>query len=308
MKVENKEIGIKIGKKELKFTNIILDSYLDLFANSFINFKTKDLPYCLVNFTHYDNEIDKTSTEMNYDLVLEADSNQNIEILAENAITNKYYYKTPLVGQEWNTYKNMAIIDIGFANYDYELNKYVIYAYLDVSKYNIVVQESQPIVISRIDQITSDMKMWTNSTQIVAPYHLTNKGKLNLKGHEYQSIIPKLYSIGFGVLPYTLNKEYIAEELDIQKTGIGEIKINNTLEVPYKPNAKYFNTDIYFNNNWYFEEPSYSYLIYKFKLYIETYPNPEELPVLEDTGMFYLQYKENSKNGKINLSIKYERS
>ena len=38
MKIQNKEIDIKIGKKELKFTNMILDSYLDLFANSFISF------------------------------------------------------------------------------------------------------------------------------------------------------------------------------------------------------------------------------------------------------------------------------
>lgn len=308
MKIQNKEIGIKIGKKELKFTNMILDSYLDLFANSFISFKDKSLPYCLINFTHYDNVITETSTEMNYDIVLEADPNQNVEILAENSIINKYYYRTPLVGQEWDTYKNMAIMDIGFANYDYDLNKYVIYAYLDVSKYNIVVQDNQPIIISRTDKITSDMEMWTNSTQVEAPYHLTNRGMLNLRGYEYQTIAPKLYSIGFGVLPYTLNKEYTVEELDIQKTGIGEIKINNVLEAQYRPNAKYFNTDIYFNNDWCFEEPSYNYLIYKFKLYRETYPNPEEPPVWEDTGMFYLQYKEINKNGKINLSVKYERS
>lgn len=49
MKIENKEIGIKIGDKELKFTNMILNSYLDLFADSFIEFKNKDLPYCLLN-------------------------------------------------------------------------------------------------------------------------------------------------------------------------------------------------------------------------------------------------------------------
>lgn len=308
MKIENKEIGIKIGDKELKFTNIILNSYLNLFADSFINFKNKDLPYCLVNFTHYNNKIDKTSTEMNYDLILEADFDKNIEILTENSITNKYYYRHAQVGQEWETYKNKAIIDIGFANYDYVSNKYVIYAYLNVSNYNIMVQDNQPIIISRVDKITSDMSMWANNSEIKAPYHLSMRGMLNYEGMEYFTTIPKLYSIGFGVLPYSLSKEYLVEDLVIQRGDVGIVEIKNVLEAQYKSNTKYFNTDIYFDNNWCFQDPTYNYIIYKFKLYKETYENPENPPVWIDTGLFYTQYKKISKNGKINLSIKYERS
>lgn len=307
MKIENKEIGIKIGDKELNFTNMILNSYLDLFADSFIEFKNKDLPYCLINFNNINN-ITENSTEMNYDLILEADFNKNIEVLSPTSIINKYYYRNPQVGQGWSSYIGKPIISIGFANYDYTLNKYVIYAYLDVSNYNIIVQENQPIIISRIDKITSDMKLWGNSSKIKAPYHLSMRGMLNYEGMEYFRTIPKLYSVGFGVLPYTLNKEYLVEDLTIQRENTGIVKIQDVLEAQYRANTKYFNADIYFNNDWYFQEPTYNYMIYKFKLYKETYPNPEEDPVWVDTGLFYTQYKKIEKSGKLNLSIKYERS
>lgn len=307
MKIENKEIGIKIGNKELKFTNMILNSYLDLFADSFSEFKNKDLPYCLINFNN-DNNITEDSTEMQYDLILEADFNKNIEVLSPIAITNKYYYRNPQVGQEWDTYVGKPIISIGFANYDYTLNKYIIYAYLDVSNYNIIVQDNQPIIISRIDKITSDLSLWANNSKIKAPYHLTMRGMLNYEGMEYFRTIPKLYSVGFGVLPYTLNKEYLVEDLTIQRENTGIVKIQDVLEAQYRANTKYFNADIYFNNDWYFQEPTYNYMIYKFKLYKETYPNPEEDPIWVDTGLFYTQYKKIEKSGKLNLSIQYERS
>lgn len=307
MKIENKEIGIKIGNKQLKFTNMILNSYLNLFADSFIDFKNKDLPYCLVNFNNTNN-ITEDSTEMDYDLILEADFNKNIEVLSPISIINKYYYRNPQVMQEWNSYIGKPIISIGFANYNYTLNKYIIYAYLDVSNYNIIVQENQPIIISRIDKITSDMNLWANSSKIKAPYHLSMRGMLNYEGMEYFRTIPKLYSVGFGVLPYTLNKEYLVEDLTIQRENTGIVKIQDVLEAQYRANTKYFNKDIYFNNDWYFQEPTYDYMIYKFKLYKETYTNPEEDPVWIDTGLFYTQYKKVEKNGNINLSIKYERS
>lgn len=112
MKIENKEIGIKIGDKELKFTNMILNSYLDLFADSFIEFKNKDLPYCLLNFIQMNDEITEDSTEMNYDLILEADFNKNIEVLSSTSIVNKYYYRNPQVGQEWSDFVGYKIKEI----------------------------------------------------------------------------------------------------------------------------------------------------------------------------------------------------
>lgn len=308
MKIQNKEIGIKIGNNEKKLSNLILNSYLDLFADSFLEFKNKDLPYCLINFSHYDNFLDENSTEMKYDTILEADFANNIEILTDNTIVNKYYYKNVLGGEKkFDEFLGKKIIDIGFANYDYTLQRYVVYAYLKVSAYNIIIQQSQPVIISRIDKIESDMNLWKNDNRIKGPIHLTMRGMIDLQGYDYNRLIPKLYSIGFGVLPYTVNKEYLVENLHFNRNDIGLLEVQEEIENPYKK-TKYLNNDLIMSDSLILQQPSYPLLIYKFKIYKETFPDPLQPAVLVDTGMYYTQYKEITKFGKLKLSIKYERS
>lgn len=307
MKIQNKEIGIKIGKKELKFTNLILDSYLDLFADSFANFKEKNLSFCLVNFSNL-NIIDEKSIEMNYDTILEIDYSTSTESIIGNTIINKYFYNTVVSGKpDWQEFKNRQIVDIGFANWDNELERYVLYAYLDVSKYNIIVQDNQPISISRVDKITSDLEFWSNSTDVKGAYHLSNKGMLEFNGHDYNKTLPKLYSVGFGVLPYEINKEYLAEELNIKREETGKVEIKNILENEYTKNKLYFNPNLLMTENLKFKLPKYHLLIYKFKLYKEIYEDPSLPPKLVDTKKYYTQYKKIKKYGKVRLSIKYER-
>ena len=307
MEVKNLEVGIKIGNKERKFTNLILNNYLDLFANSFLDFKEKNLPYCFVNFTK-NNNITETSTQMEYDTILEADFSQNVEILTDRNIINKYYYTLPVVEYEpLESFQGQVIKEIGFGNYDYELNDYVMYAYLDISKYNIVVQENQPIIINRIDKITTDMNFWSNSNKIKAPYHLTMRGLLETGGFDYIRVLPQLYSIGFGILPYLYIDEYLVEDLDIEKTGTGEITVNG-INGNFAKNDLYPSPDLYPKPDLYPQTPTANLLIYKFKMYREVYEDPMLPPVLEDTGLFYVQYKELTNFGKINnLKIKYER-
>ena len=264
MKVENKEVSIKIGNKEKTFKNLILDSYLDLFADSFLSFKNKDLPYCLVNFTH-ENNINEQSTSMNYDTILEADFSNNIEILNENFVINKYYYKNAVAEEkELNEFKGYQIKDIGFANYDYQANKYVLYAYLDVSKYNIIIQDSQEVIISRVDKIESDMSLFASNKNIKAPTHLTMRGILKITGMEYETIMPKLYSVGFGAYFQKINKEYLVSDLNIQKTGVGKIQINTSLE-NYLEEGLYPSKSLYPSETLYPKKGRYQYLIYKFK-------------------------------------------
>ena len=134
MKIRNEEVSIKIGNKEHKFTNLILNGYLDLFADSFLDFKNKDLTYCLVNFTHSNVGINENSTSMNYDLVLETYLEDEIEILTDRSITNKYYYdKEVSGGKNWSEFASRQIQDIGFAMYNSTTKKYIIYAYLNVA-------------------------------------------------------------------------------------------------------------------------------------------------------------------------------
>lgn len=308
MKIENKEVTIRIGNKTKTFTNMILNSYLDLFADSFKEFKVKDLPYCLINFTKDNRNINEDSTEMQYDLVLQTELYQTKEIITSNTIINKYYYHAEQVGEEWDNFINQSIQQIGFANYDAELSKYTIYAYIDVSEYDIKVQENQPIYINRVDKITSDMDFWSNNSKVKTPIHLTRNGILELRGFDYLRIQPKLYSVGFGVLPYSMQKEFLVDNLEIQRPGTGQVVINNILNCGYDKNTLYFNPELKMSKDLIMRTPTLPLLIYKFKLYKETYPNPEEPPVWEDTGMWYTQYKKLKKHGDLKLSIKYERS
>ena len=308
MKIKNEEVSIKIGNKTKTFTNLILNSYLDLFADSFLSFKEKNLPYCFVNFTKENTDIDENSAEMQYDTILEADFASNIEILTGSNIVNKYFYKDPVASYPYlEDFQGQQIRQLGFANWDNTKQDYVLYAYLDVSKYNIIIQGSQPVTISRVDKISSDMQFWANSKRLKAPYHLTGRGLLELLGMEYQTIIPKLYSVGFGVLPYKFIDEYLVEDLDIEKTGTGEITVNG-INGNFAKNDLYPSPDLYPRPDLYPQTPTANLLIYKFKMYREVYEDPMLPPVLEDTGLYYVQYKKITRFGLIeNLKIKYER-
>ena len=222
MKVKNLEVSIKVGNKQHKFTNLILNKYLDLFADSFLEFKDKNLDFCCVNLTNEKTLVTAESTEMPFDTILEFNSAERSELLTENTVINKYNYESPLAGyNSLSSYIGQYIKQIGFGIYDYEAKKFELYAYLDVSKYNIVVQEGQPIVISRMDKVSTDMNFWSNANAVKCPYHLTTKGLLEVNGYEYDTVIPRLYSIGFGSLPYKFTDEYLVEDLDISKTGSG---------------------------------------------------------------------------------------
>lgn len=309
MKVKNLEIGIKIGLKERKFTNLILNNYIELFANSLLEFKSKQLQACAINITKQNINIDENSTTMQYDTVkLNRDFQ---EVLTENTIINKYTF-TDEDGVELfpslNEFSGQTIKQIGFGIYDYETSTFKMYAYLDISKYNIVIQEGQPIVISRIDKIVSDMKFWSNSKDIVAPYHLTADAIHLIQGMEYIRVLPKLYSAGFGILPYKFIKEVLAEDLTIEETAFGELTISG-LGNNFAKDDLFPSPNLYPRPDLYPREATANLLIYKFKMYYEIYEDPmEPETTLVDTGKYYVQYKELTNFGVIDsIKIKYER-
>ncbi len=309
MKIENKEVSIKLGNNTKTFKNLILNNYLDLFADSFLEFKNKDLPCCYINITKEIDQITEDSETMNFDTILEADFSNSIEILNDNSVVNKYYYKNVAVEErKLSEFVGQSIKALGFGDYDLKKQKYIIYAYLDVSKYNIVIQNDQEIIISRVDKITSDMSLYKNSSKIQCPIHLTRRGMLQIQGYDYTNIIPKLHSVGFGIVPYVLNQEYLVENLKIKKSGTGSILIDNFLQ-NYQKNELYPNPTLYPSPDLYPNPATYNLLIYKFKLYKETLLNPDtgEISYI-DSGYFYTQYKKLDKYGEFKLSIKYERS
>lgn len=116
MKIENKCVKIKIGKKEKTFTNLILNNYIDLYADSFLSFKTKWLPYCFIKFDSIQ-AINENSTTMDYDIILEAQYKDMQQIFTQKNVTNKYiYYNEAFMQNLLKNYKGEKITRVGLRN------------------------------------------------------------------------------------------------------------------------------------------------------------------------------------------------
>lgn len=308
MKISNEFVKIRTGKKEKIFRNLILNSYIKLFADSFLQFKDKTLNACLINFTNT-NEITEYSTSMQYDLAIIADSRDIYQKNSSTEITTEYHYRRQINGQDVylsDTYKQWfgsTIKDIGFAHYDYGTQEYTLYAYLDVSAYNVVLQENQPLAVVRQDKVTSDYSFWSNSPRVNAPFHLSVDGFKDIVGFEATYYYPRLYSIGFGELPYSLQKEYLVNELDIHQN-------NNIISIDgvqgnYLSDTLYMSPDILMSEDLFMREATWRYLVYTFHLWKRE--NPESDNYI-DSGLNYVQFNELRQHGKLDLSVKYERN
>lgn len=308
MKVSNEFIRIRTGSKEKIFRNLILNNYLKLYADSFLQFKDKTLNACLINFTH-DNNITEDSISMQYDLPIIADSRDIFQKNSPTEITTEYYYRRQISGEDiylsadYKKWFGSTIKDIGFAHYDYGTQEYTLYAYLDVSSYNVVLQENQPLAVVRQDKVTSDYDFWSNSPRVNAPFHLSTDGFKDIIGFEATYYYPKLYSIGFGELPYSLQKEYKVEELDITQN-------NNVITIDgvqgnYLSDTLYMSPDILMSEDLFMREATWRYLVYTFHLWKRE--NPESDNHI-DSGLNYAQFIELRQHGKLDLSIKYERN
>lgn len=311
MKIKNKDVTIKIGKKQLSFKNLILDSYIELFRDSFLEFKNKTLNYCFLKFNSFQ-EINCQSKEMDYDVVLTSRYEKIHQIYTENVIINKYIYDEEYIDNidftdTINNHSGEQLCGVGFGRIEYEEEKpkIKIYAFLDVSKYNIIVQEFQKIIISRVDKVTTDLLFFSPFADIKYPYHLTIAGLFNLLGMEYNNAFPKLKSIGLGNLYNVIRDEKPVEELNIEKKGIDTIKIG-PITLKNESDGLYPSFDLYPSEDLYPQKATPRWIIYKFEIF-EILEQGEEEPQFIDTGKYYYQCQYIDRIGEINLKIKYER-
>ncbi len=308
MKISNEFVRIRTGNKEKIFRNLILNNYLKLYADSFLQFKDKTLNACLINFTH-SNNINENSTAMQFDLAIFTDSRDIYQKNSPTEITTEYHYKRDSLGidiylsTEYKKWFGAVIQDIGFAHYDYGTQQYTLYAYLDVSNYNVVLQENQPLAVVRQDKVLSDYDFWSNSPRVIAPYHLSADGFKDIKGFEAFYYYPRLYSVGFGELPYALQKEYLTAELDIVQNN--NIITINGIQGNYLSNTLYMSPDILMSRDLFMQEATWRYLVYTFHLWKRE--NPESDNYI-DSGLNYAQYLDLRQHGKLDLSVKYERN
>lgn len=301
MKIKNDYVKIKQGKKEIELHNLILNRYLNLFAYSLLNNVEKGLHVCLINCTSEETITPSMST-MNYDFVLEEDNRYNNDDYKDkNKIITKYLYSasqqttiTPYLGRK--------IYSIGFGQESTSNNSddYELYAILDVSNYNLYIQESQNFIVERVDTVTTDLKF--DSETETFPIHLSPRGKAwidqteGIGTHE----IAKLNRVWTGYSPANLDD--FVKDYNPQYSQ-GQVNIRGANITKNSSNELYPSNSIYPSNSLYPKVSQKRWIIYEFLVYkfVDTVTG------YVSTGRKYYMSKYTNVTGDLLLQLKYER-
>jgi len=342
MRIRNDLVSIKIGKKKYDFKNLILDEYLKRFAmkqanKDNVNLSTcsTKLKYCLLKFDTSFTDL-KNDTELctnDFDVCLVEKTSNVLQEVSEQGVTIQYTYKSD--GAIWDyekdtsennyikNYYGKKITAIGFATTwvpSSEAKKNKVCAVLDTSNYNIYLQSNQELVITRKDTISSDALFYCNNKKIKGPIHLCPIGGEPLLQHGIINGIKVnptdgiLYSVGLSPSSTRIEKEFIIGK-DIQIEQIDNKLIIKDVNNCFCRESEYVlhpSNYLYPNENVFPLQSKYKYVVFKYKIWQDIISfefNSEEIVYTPtDTGICYYQAIEISKNGLLNLEIKYERS
>lgn len=311
MKVKNEYIQIKIGDKTWTKKNMILNEYLYRLFDSQINTLHDD---CYISCCYL--KLDTSIENVGYDSeILPSEFDITIKNLpsekyfkakttrTNNSIRINYVFDSNslfIIDDLWyeasimNDYANRKIMGIGFGINDSSN----IFAYLDTSNMNIVINYNESISISRVDLLQSDGVC----DGIEYPLHLVND--LAFKDTVWNSTTgvdeytkAQLYSVGFGNVKGNMEEEYligdVQENIDessitfnVQRDKIVGIYPSNNLNLgftPLKDNSKY--------------------LIFKYRLY-RIDANKNNMTYLDE---YYTMSMQNESFGDLDIKIKIER-
>lgn len=300
MKVKNKYIKIKQGKNEVELHNLILDKYLEFYAYGLTNPVEKGLHACVINCTVQE-EITEDMTEMNMDFYLEEQNRyNNNDFKGKNKIITQYLYELNN-NQPLQSYIGKKIYSIGFGQYgtisepDFKL-----YAVLDVSAYNLYVQDKQKFIVERVDEVTTDLTFSSETENF--PIHLSPRGKTWFD--EQQGIgtheTAKLNRVGLGY--NALNPSIWVENPSIQYTN-GTVYINGVNIAEVTTERLYPSNELYPSETLYPQKSQMNWIFYEFSVYkfIDTVTG--YMP----TEKKYYMAKNTNKTGNLDIQIKYER-
>ncbi len=325
MRIRNDLVSIKIGKKQYDFNNLILNEYLNRFAKSQLDkegirkvVNNKELNYCLLKFDT-PLEIDENTELHNQDFDISISSTNVIQEISEQEVNIKYMYndslgiwdysKNTAENVKMSDYYNRKIVAIGFnSHFQSDENtsyKIPICAVLDVSNYNIYLQENQNFTVTRKDIISSDAQFWSESNKVKGPIHLAPSG-INVLENGFRKAAGILYSVGFSSYIDYIDKEFLIGESIQAIQENNEIKIEGIENYHSSESVLYPSISLYPSVNLYPRKSKYKYLILKYKIWQDV-ANGEDY-VTTDTGLYYHQAIELDKYGLTNLKIKYERS
>lgn len=316
MKVENKYVEIKVGNKTFIRKNMLMDIYLERIFNSQldIDHDTSAIDSCFIKFdkdmgsVYPNNELNYQDFDVIFlnstkDIVVGENRFEKMSETNKNNIKIIYRFNNEGIYYSNNEYRTMNDFEV-FNNHKITAiafgNGTDIFAFLDTSNMNIVVNPSEEISITRVDVFKSD----GICKGFDYPLHLVNDS-----AHydtEYQQISEyetltietrsQLYSVGFGSYEGVMEEEYLIDNLpysrsyfditfDIiheRKHGIGP---SNNLRLGFYP-----------------KKDTSKYVILKYRLYRHYSDNTNEY--LDE---YYTMNYKNNKRLIMNINLKIER-
>lgn len=305
MKFENKYIKIKTKKQEIIVHNYIYDEYLSLFSKAqyalfeynayepitaeiaFNANYNKEFTYCYMKFENELTNIQNAETQ-DFNISVKI-SNKNItgnecSITADYEVIIQDFFYDGISGTslKLNSFADKKITALGFGN-----NR-KIFACVDLSNYQIVIKENEPLSIFRRDiAITDGVVDGIDFPLHIAPFsnifeeHEANGTK------EYSPIWATLYSVGFGNVRGSIQEEFIInDDIKVIKKNDKEFsfKLNKKFGNTYYPSASIYpaskyplaeyakkeispGVNIYAGNQKYPLYGNFKYIIYKYRLY-----------------------------------------
>ena len=212
MKVRNDFVKIKVNKREYIFHNLILDTYLDLYARNNVEIiedaSAKAMNYCLLKFDNkiQFNQSSKISNRaFDIGLFSMSDLRTKLElgdvVTSKNQIITNYNYSgdncfrfnsSGTESVNLQDYINRKITAIAFCS---SLEEHNVFSILDVSDCDITIVDNMKFEVKRRDIMENDMIFYSENVQVTYPVHLSPCGIPSVYGSGYSDNNATIYSI-----------------------------------------------------------------------------------------------------------------
>lgn len=308
MKIKNEYIEIKKGDKKFTKKNKILDVYLHQLFDSQMNDEhdTTTISYCFIKFDNplegidYDSEVDPKDY---FDVILWSFRTvAPIIKTSDNIIKLIYKFSTQNFrmfydGSSWvspndktfNMFAGKQITAIGFGSY----NK--LFAYLDTSNMNIIINQDENLEITRADSIQSDGIVKGYDYPLHLAQDVINK---TIIGRE-NKICAQLYSVGFGNVMGLMEEEYLLSNFIHWTTDTAvEFLLTRRKKIGHYPSE---NLQLGF----YPTMDNSKYLIFKYRLYKRELVGSTYMTTY--LNKYYTMNMANTDFDGLNVKLKIER-
>lgn len=327
-KIKNVSVDIKIGKREYKLKNLILDTLLNNYAKSlsteFYNNQNKILSECCVSFSKKVISNNTILQAKDFDICI---LNKTFNTVCNGTrITNKYVCTTEnnaifdykkMEQSSINQYVGNKIYFLGFT-YWFEPSSEIL-AILDVSNYDIYIYENEEITITRLDEINTDAIFTSFHDNVKGPIHLLPDGiegilPLQILWNEDNTQSITIYNNAYAKLEKVSFANKIGEHELETEIGLNYSVLNNifTIKNIICPKLIFPNPNLFPSADLYTLVQYYKYINLHFKLYQKMAEGTfDDYELVETyTGAEYMQtfhLKEIEKEGNLEIKIKYER-